>query len=579
LRLLDALELLKRPAPEGDQHLRVYLACGFTPLHLHTFLAAHLRSLLPERRVDVHIGLYGDLAGSLEYLRLGEFDSVAVVLEWPDLDLRLGIRNLGGWRATDLSDILKEAERRLAQLERLVKLLSSSVPVVLCLPTLPLPPLFFTRTQQTATHELRLRNALASFALAVSREPRTKVVNAQYLDEVSPAGGRFDFRSEVMTGFPYSVAHASKVAELLAVLIHNPAPKKGVITDLDDTLWAGILGEVGVESLAWSLDQNAHLHGIYQQFLGSLASAGVLLGVASKNDPTLIEMAFGRKDLLVSRDCIFPFVVHWNPKSGSVQRILETWNIGSDSVVFIDDSPMEVAEVKAAFPDMECLVFPKDDHQAFWKMLWRLREFFGKSVLSAEDEFRLRSIRDANVLRKPPVGTPDSLDEFLSHVEAKIHFTFGKSPEDPRAFELINKTNQFNLNGVRFNESAWVNCLKDPAAFLVVVSYEDKYGPLGKIAVIMGNAADKKVFVDAWVMSCRAFSRRIEHQCLQYLFKKFAAEEILFDFRQTPRNSPLQEFFLQWSNGPLSEKTSISRAMFVARNPSLFHRVEEEILG
>jgi FkbH-like protein len=170
---------------------------------------------------------------------------------------------------------------------------------------------------------------------------------------------------------------------------------------LDDTLWAGILGEVGVEALAWSLDQHAHLHGLYQQFLASLASAGVLVGVASKNDPALVEKAFARKDLLLSREDIFPFEVHWNRKSGSVQRILETWNIGSDAVVFIDDSPMEVAEVKAAFPDMECVVFPKNDYPAFWKMVGGLRDLFGKRAVSAEDELRLRSIRDAGVLREP----------------------------------------------------------------------------------------------------------------------------------------------------------------------------------
>ncbi|MCX6347920.1 MAG: HAD-IIIC family phosphatase [Candidatus Aureabacteria bacterium] len=579
MRLLDALELLKRPAPDKAQPLRVYLACSFTPLHLQTFLTAHLRSLLPDRRVNIKIGLYGDLAGNLGGLAPSDSDVLAVVLEWPDLDLRLGVRNLGGWRAEDLPDIMETADQRLSQLGRSLKILSSSLPVVICMPTLPLPPLFFPRTQQGAMHELQLRNALTSFALAISREPGVRIVNPQSLDGHSLAGDRFDLRSEVTTGFPYTMAHASSVAELLAVLIHNPAPKKGLITDLDDTLWAGILGEVGVEGLTWSLDQHAHLHGLYQQFLASLASAGVLLGVASKNDPALVEKAFARTDLLLSREDIFPFEVHWNRKSGSVQRILETWNIGSDAVVFIDDSPMEVAEVKAVFPDMECVVFPQSDYPAFWKMLGRLRDLFGKSVVSTEDEFRLRSIRDAGVLRELSADAPRSLDEFLSLAEAKIRFTFGKSPMDPRALELINKTNQFNLNGARFNEAAWMSHLKDPAKFLLVVNYEDKFGPLGKIAVITGKADRRRLSVDAWVMSCRAFSRRIEHQCLKYLFKKFAAEEIVFDFRETPRNGPLQEFLAQWFNGPLSGNIPISGAAFSAKAPSLYHRVEEEVLG
>ena len=89
-----------------------------------------------------------------------------------------------------------------------------------------------------------------------------------------------------------------------------------------------------------------------------------------------------------------------------------------------------------------------------------------------------------------------------------------------RAFELINKTNQFNLNGRRWKEPEWRRFLGEPGAFLVTASYEDKFGPLGEIAAMLGTAGAGKLSVDAWVMSCRAFSRRIEHQCLKYLFER-----------------------------------------------------------
>jgi hypothetical protein len=94
LKLIEALELLKLPAPAETRPLRVFLACGFTPLHLQTFLAAHLRVLFPDRGVDITTGLYGDLQGNLERLDPMGFDALAVVVEWSDLDLRLGLRNL-----------------------------------------------------------------------------------------------------------------------------------------------------------------------------------------------------------------------------------------------------------------------------------------------------------------------------------------------------------------------------------------------------------------------------------------------------------------------------------------------------
>jgi hypothetical protein len=161
VKLIDALELLKKPVPENAPPLRVCLACGFTPLHLQTFLAAQLRAFLPQHRVEIKTGLFGDLAGNLERLSSSDVDAVAVVMEWQDLDPRLGIRSLGGWRAADLPDIMESAHQRTAQIVETLKRLSLSIPVSFCPPTLPLPPLFTTRSQQVSAYELHLREIVA----------------------------------------------------------------------------------------------------------------------------------------------------------------------------------------------------------------------------------------------------------------------------------------------------------------------------------------------------------------------------------------------------------------------------------
>jgi FkbH-like protein len=361
----------------------------------------------------------------------------------------------------------------------------------------------------------------------------------------------------------------------MASLLQTRTPKKGLITDLDDTLWSGILGEVGVDGVNWSLEHHSHIHGLYQQFLSSLASAGVLVGVASKNDAALVQQAFDRKDLLLKKDKVFPFEVHWHRKSDSVQRILKSWNIGPEAVVFIDDSPMEAAEVKAAFPAMECLVFKKDDYQAVWDLLANLRASFGKTAISKEDAIRLESLRSAAPLLDALGQDGNASDEFLKRADAFVSFDFTKRPKDGRAFELVNKTNQFNLNGKRFSESEWTKFLADPASFLVTVTYQDKYGPLGKIAVLLGKVNENKLHVAAWVMSCRAFSRRIEHHSLKRLFEKFDADEAVFDFQATERNGPTQDFFLELAGEPPQPGLKISRASFLEKAPPLFHRVEE----
>ena len=243
------------------------------------------------------------------------------MIEWGDLDPRLAIRTLGGWRPSDMADIVESAAGKAARLQQGLIDASGNVPTVVCMPTLPLPPMFSASPQQASSIELQVRRISASLAEALSHQPGIRMMSAQSLDEASSPSSRYDVKEDVASGFPYAISHASAIGAHFGNLIHNQPPKKGLITDLDNTLWAGILGEDGVDGISWELDQHSHMYGLYQQFLSSLAGAGILVGVASKNDSDLVAQAFARNDLLVSSSDIFPFETHWSRKSESVRRI------------------------------------------------------------------------------------------------------------------------------------------------------------------------------------------------------------------------------------------------------------------
>lgn len=574
MRLIEALKLAQHSGADESRRLRVFLACGFTPLHLQTFLTAHLRVALPGVRPEIRTGLFGDLIGNLERSNPSDVDVLAIALEWFDLDPRLGIRGLGGWRLADVTDILICAKMNAARLQRAIENAAKAMSVVISLPGLPLPPAFATRRIQCGNEELHLHLTVAQLAEAVSTIPGVRILSQQELSSVSAIQERYDVKSDLQSGFPYTIIHASELGRLLACLIENRPPAKGLITDLDGTLWSGIVGEDGIDQVSWSLDSHSQIHGVYQQFLSSIASTGALVGVASKNNPDIVAQVFERRDLLLKKDEVFPFEVHWSNKSESVQRILNQWNVGADAVVFVDDSPAEIAEVQAAFPELICRVFPKNNPAGVWSLLGELRERFGKSVVSEEDILRRKSIRDAEASRKNIAASEVSLDEFLRSAEARIYFECSRAADDLRAFELVNKTNQFNLNGRRYIESEWRNALADPSAFLLTAIYEDKYGALGKIAVLLGTRHPEGVRVHTWVMSCRAFSRYIEHQCLRYLFEELGTERIDFDYEPTQRNSPMQEFLQSIVGGRLSAPVSMSKEVYYARPVPLFHRVE-----
>src|SRR6202030_2630559 len=267
MNLIEALEISRKPFAQDAKLLRVFLACGFTPLHLQNFLSAHLRQQFPDNRIEIKTGLFGDLAGALERLDAKGLDGLAVPLEWPDLDSRLGIRELGGWQISDVHEVVSSVDRQLSRLQRALKTAARSVPVVFSLPTLPLPPLFYTPPNINSAEKTKLLFSLIKFAANLSEEPGIRILDFQALDSVSPRAARFDIKSEILSGFPYKLPHASALAQSMASLLQARSPKKGLITDLDDTLWSGILGEVGVEGINWSLEHHSHIHGLSQQFL------------------------------------------------------------------------------------------------------------------------------------------------------------------------------------------------------------------------------------------------------------------------------------------------------------------------
>jgi FkbH-like protein len=562
VRITEALKILQA-ADKTSSAFPVTLVCGFTPIHLSTFLSAHLQARLPDRRVQISHGLYGDVAGALEALRYTEAHGIAVVLEWPELDPRLGFRSSGRWDAPAMDDILPQARRGLDRLAEAIGNLPRGVAVAVSAPTLPLPPLFHTPGWQAGAMETALHGLVAEFAAKISS---VRLVNLQRLAEESAPGQRYDLKSDLVTGLPYSLGHADALGLALARLLVPPASKKGLITDLDETMWAGLVGEVGPAGVSWDLANHSALHGLYQKLLGRLAEEGVLLAVASKNDAAVVSEALRREDLLVPAASLYPVEAHWNAKSGSVGRILKRWNVLADSVVFVDDSPLELAEVAAAHPGIECIQFPGKDYGAKGlQMLRRIRDLFGKPRLSAEDALRASSIRNA----AEAVEAGNTGEDFLRELNAVISFDF--ADEDARVLELVNKTNQFNLNGARFTEAEWRNKLAVRGSIVAVVSYEDKFGPLGKIGVLQGMHQGRTLRLGVWVLSCRAFARRIEQQCLRMLFERFEVESIELEFVRTAKNGPLAELL---GGMPLKDLV-LSRRDFDNYCPALYHTVKE----
>ena len=569
MTLSEALKLVQHQQPRTRRR-SLFLVCGFQPLHLATFLQAHFASRFPDESADLQTGLYGDVERTLASAAESAAEAATVVIEWADLDPRLGLRSTGNWALSVQTDIIENCRERFVRMLAGLERLAARMPVALVPPTLPVTLLGHTAGWQWSVNEMELQSQSATFLAKAGRIAGVAVLNPSSLARVSAEPKRLDAAMELSAGFPYTIEHASAIASQVVKLLFPPSPKKGLITDLDETLWSGIVGEVGASGVSWSLAEHAQLHGLFQQMLRHLSEMGVLLAVASKNESAVVEEALRREDLLVPAKSFFPVLANWGAKSESVAEILRVWNIGADSVVFIDDSAMELEEVQTAWPAMTCLPFPTRKPAKMIELLQQIRDLFGKTAIHDEDALRQSSIRVNAAIQEAgytKVG-------FLPSLQGQITFDYRKDPLNKRLLELTNKTNQFNLNGIRLSEGEWMRQLANPASVVLGISYEDKFGPLGVIGVVAGKHAGRAFEVSTWVMSCRAFSRRIEFQTLQHLFESQGVDSISLCFQPTERNEPLQQFLRQVSvAADKAEKRTVSKEAFFYARHELPHRV------
>ena len=129
------------------------------------------------------------------------------------------------------------------------------------------------------------------------------------------------------------------------------------------------------------------------------------------------------------------------------------------------------------------------------------------------------------------------------------------------------------MNGLRRTEADWSAATHGPGSVVGVVSYTDKFGPLGKISVFQGCRNGSTLEMSTWVMSCRAFSRRVEHQCLRVLFDRFGLKDVAFNFAPTAKNGPLQDFLETLTGNKPSGTVAVTRPEFEAHCPPLYHRL------
>lgn len=305
----------------------------------------------------------------------------------------------------------------------------------------------------------------------------------------------------------------------------NSAKRKMIVWDLDDTLWKGVLLEDGLEQLV--LNEQA-VHAIRE-----LDQRGILHSVASKN--TEDDALAALRHFQLEKYFLYP-QIHWEPKTGSIRRIAKQMNLGLDSLMFIDDSAFERAQVGEAIPEVMVLadsVIPE---------LLARPEF---DVPVTADSRRRREYYRGQLRREIAQDSAgDDYQAFLRHCEITLSIARLTRDSLERAYELAQRTNQMNFSGNRYSMAALQALANDPQRECMVLQCKDRFGEYGIIGFCVYEPGDARML--DLMFSCRIQSKNVDVAFLDWLSRRAADAghaALSANYRPSPRNRPASRVF------------------------------------
>ena len=311
--------------------------------------------------------------------------------------------------------------------------------------------------------------------------------------------------------------------------------KKVVVVDADNCLWGGIVGEDGLEGIAIDRQYPGSVHRRFQSQLLDLSHTGILLALVSKNNPGDVQEVFERRDMPLKADNFSSMQVNWEAKSDNILRVARELNVGLESLIFIDDNPFELEQVKAALPDVDVYHFEAGRVDKALGLLASIPGLKGWSI-TAEDRKKAEQYRDERK-RTQLKETATSLEDYLRSLDIKLKIGRNRKSQIQRIAQLTNKTNQFNLTTRRYSETDVARFMQTGTVLDVALS--DRFGDMGVIcvAIVLGNE------IDTFLMSCRALGRGVETRILSYICERFGSQGMQAAYVPTAKNMMTAQFY------------------------------------
>jgi FkbH-like protein len=448
------------------------------------------------------------------------------------------------WGPADVQRVLAD---KLGLIERLVATFEATSRGTLVLNTVPLPHDYLAQLiDQRSRRELS----------AAWREANVRLLR---LADAHPAVVVLDLDPLIAEGIPvteprlsvYAKAHLSpelltRYAREIGHLVRQLTGrgKKCLVVDLDETIWGGILGEDGVTGVEAAETRRGEAFRAFQRVVKQIGTQGVLLAVVSKNDPALVREALREVcGMTLTEDDFVRVVANWSPKHDNLTDIAAVLNLGADSFVFVDDSPVECGLVRRELPGTAVVQLDTEPALHVQKLL--RDDWFGVRELTAEDRTRVEKYRH-EFERKDFLDSFDSLQDYLRELGVTVRLDRAAEPDVARVSQLTQRTNQFNMTTRRLPAAAVSELLGDPAALVLTIRSGDRFGDNGLVGAVFLRRAGDAVQIENFLLSCRVFSRGIEQACLAAIMRRARSaglRAVYGTYRPTAKNAVVKDLY------------------------------------
>lgn len=428
----------------------------------------------------------------------------------------------GDWQGADVALLAKQIEARAEEFRRLIASVADRTSSTLVLHTVPLP----AEVRDTLV-SWRARAALAQAwhrlnadLLALAEEHRQVVV----VDLVSvladwPFPAR-DARLHRYADLPYTDGALLALAQQVARVVQAKTglSRKVLALDLDNTLWGGVVGEVGAHGV--------ELGGLYpgrcyldlQRTVRRLREQGVILALVSKNDAEMVDQALTSHPEVLLRTDAFSFTaVNWSPKADNLRRAAESLSMSTQSFVFMDDSDFERGHVSCELPEVAIVAADGDPAHLVGSLL--RPGWFDVIDLTATDRAR-PGLYLSRAMRSDFACGFGSAEDYLHALNIELVAEAVTSFSVARVAQLAARTNQFNLTGIRFDEATTAAMSATPEHLVASFSVSDRFGDEGIVGALWVQRQDQIWRVLNMVLSCRVLGRGIELAALDWLARQ-----------------------------------------------------------